>query len=135
MVPGRGGKPGHALEWNHRMKVAEMMRRDVETLRPDDELSVPRDLVAEKRIRHFPVVEDGRLVGVVSDRDLLRTKEDARVRDVMAEDVITISSSEDVKDAALTMLTGSVGCLPVVDQGKLVGIVTESDILRLFAGE
>jgi CBS domain-containing protein len=117
------------------MKVAEMMRRDVETLRPDDELSVPRDLVAEKRIRHFPVVEDGRLVGVVSDRDLLRTKEDARVRDVMAEDVITISSSEDVKDAALTMLTGSVGCLPVVDQGKLVGIVTESDILRLFAGE
>ena len=117
------------------MKVAELMNREVLTLHPDDALSRPKELVVEKRVRHFPVVDGGKLVGVLSDRDLIRTPDEALVRDHMAKDVITISSSEDVKDAALTMLTGSVGCLPVVDRGKLVGIITESDILRLVAGE
>jgi CBS domain-containing protein len=125
------------------------MARAVETLRPDDPLSRADTLITEKRFRHFPVIEAGQLVGILSERDVLRAalsissgsdgraqKEllaAIRVEEVMTCDVVTISPDEDIKDAALTMLSGSIGCLPVVEKGALVGLLTESDVLRFVA--
>jgi CBS domain-containing protein len=137
------------------VKVSAIMTRTVESLRPGDLLSRADRLINERRFRHFPVVEDGRLVGILSESDVLRAalssvfassaseKAQAelltavRVKDVMTRDVVTITPDEDVKDAALTMLSGSIGCLPVVDKanGELVGLVTASDVLRFVAGE
>jgi predicted transcriptional regulator len=126
------------------------MSKDVATLSRGDSLSVVDDVMNMRRIRHFPVLDDeGKLVGILSQRDLFRAGlsstmgyggkankdylTSVRVDDVMTLDVITISPDDDVKDAALTMLTSSIGCLPVVEGGKLLGVITESDILRFVA--
>lgn len=130
-------------------KVSAIMTREVWSLRPDDPLSRAEALITEKRFRHFPVIEEGKLVGILSERDLLRaalsttsgsssrTQKEflaaIRVEEVMIRDVVTITPEEDVKDAALTMLSGSIGCLPVVEKGSVVGLVTESDVLRFVA--
>jgi CBS domain-containing protein len=131
------------------VKVSSLMARSVETLRPDDPLSRAETLITEKRFRHFPVIEAGHLVGILSERDVLRAalsissgsddraQKDLlaaiRVEEVMTRDVVTITPDEDIKDAALTMLSGSIGCLPVVEKGALVGLLTESDVLRFVA--
>ena len=129
------------------MKVSELMTTDVETVERNDELSLADDIMKMKRVRHLPVVEDGRLVGVLSQRDLFlaalstamgfgqkASKEFLKtvpVKEAMADDLVTVAPNEDVKVAARTMRDGKIGCLPVVDDGRLVGILTESDFLKL----
>jgi acetoin utilization protein AcuB len=92
----------------------------------------------EKGIRHFPVLEDDRLVGVVTDRDLrLATSSLAPtpfppftpVSAVMSHPAVTADGADPVEDAARTMRERKIGCLPVVDDGKLVGIITGLDLL------
>lgn len=100
------------------------------------------------RIRHLPVLDGDRLVGVVTDRDLrlamppiwaddrdelrdaLNTR---RVSEVMIRDIITVPSDTPVEYAAKLLYTHRIGCLPVVDDDRLVGILTETDLLRAFA--
>ena len=131
------------------MKVMEIMSSPVETLDRNDTLSLAEDLMTMKRIRHLPVLEDGLLAGIVSQRDLFHAglstamgfgkkaqKEFMRtvlVKEVMTEAVITIAPGAEVKEAARIMLEKQIGCLPVVDRGKLVGLVSESDLVRLVA--
>jgi CBS domain-containing protein len=126
--------------------VAELMTRDVETLSADDSLVLADTLMRRRRIRHLPVVRAGRLVGVVTHRDLLRAQAEITARipvsdeerfvslavgDLMTTDVKTASPDEPARDAAQRMLESKLGCLPVVDpEGQLVGIVTEVDFLR-----
>lgn len=126
--------------------VAELMTREVETLSVDDSLVLADTLMRMKRIRHLPVVRAGRLVGLVTHRDLLRAQAEITARipvsdeerfvslavgELMTRDVLTASPDEPAKDAARRMLEGKLGCLPVVDEtGALVGIVTEVDFLR-----
>jgi CBS domain-containing membrane protein len=126
--------------------VKEIMTQDVSTLGRNDTLDVADDMMTLERIRHLPVLDEGRVVGVVSQRDLFRSAlavalgygENAqkrllrtlRVKEVMREPAITISPEATAKEAARLMLEYKIGCLPVVEGHTLVGIVTETDILR-----
>ena len=131
------------------MRVRELMNRNLVTIA---ETSSCRDAVTRMhraRIRHLPVQNaDGALVGVITDRDLrhyllgLRTAnaigrapmetrlQAAAVRDIMSAPAICIESSADIVEASLIMLRDKIGSLPVVEGGRLVGIITETDILR-----
>jgi len=128
--------------------VREIMMKGPVTLECDDILDVADDVMELGRVRHLPVQENGRVVGVLSQRDLFhsalvkvlgfkhREQKDLmrtiRVRDVMSHPVITILPNESVKNAARLMMEKQIGCLPVVEGESLVGLVTETDILRYF---
>jgi CBS domain-containing membrane protein len=132
------------------MKVRELMSTDVFTVGRNDQLTIADDIMKMKRLRHLPVVEEGRLVGIVTQRDLfhaalstaLNFGEKAQkeflktvvVKEVMTDEVLTIDPGADVKEAARLMIEHKIGCLPVVENGKLVGLVTETDLLRIVAG-
>jgi CBS domain-containing protein len=132
------------------MKVRDIMTREVVTAGRNDALTLADDLMKTKGIRHLPVVEDGRLVGILTQRDLFQAAmssamgfgEKARkeflktvlVKEVMTEEVVTIAPDADAREAARRMLDRKVGCLPVLEDTKLAGIVSESDLLRVLAG-
>ena len=103
------------------------------------------------RVRHMPVVHGGKLVGVVSERDLLRASLSnltefgsaerraflhvVEIGRVMSAPAVTIGPDQTVEDAAKVMAERKIGCLPVVDVGDvLMGLITETDVLRYFAG-
>ena len=129
--------------------VSDIMTPEVTTLGRNDSLQVMRDIMTLGRVRHFPVVDDGKVVGVVSQRDLYKASlgsvmkygekaqraflEGIAVKEVMCEPVITIAPHASVKEAARIMMEKKIGCLPVLEGPKLVGIVTESDMLKLVA--
>jgi CBS domain-containing protein len=126
--------------------VKDIMTKEVFTLGRNDTLDLADDLMTLDRIRHLPVLEEGRVVGVVSQRDLFRSAlatalgygekaqktllRTVRVKEVMSEPAITISPEATVNEAARLMIEKKIGCLPVVERHALVGIVTETDILR-----
>jgi CBS domain-containing membrane protein len=130
------------------MKVRDIMTRDVATLDLNDELSLADDIMKLGRIRHVPVVDEGRLVGIMSQRDLFKASlasamgfgEKAKrefmktvaVKEVMVDEVITISPEASIEEAGKVMLEKKIGCLPVIEEGGLVGLVTETDILRHY---
>ena len=130
-------------------KVRDIMSTQLKTLERNDTLRLARDIMAQRRIRHFPVVDAGKLVGVVSQRDLFRATlgsvmkygevaeraflASVAVKEVLSEPAITISADALVKKAARLMIEKQIGCLPVMEGGNLVGIVTETDILKQVA--
>ncbi|MCP3957126.1 MAG: CBS domain-containing protein [bacterium] len=132
------------------LRVSDLMTRDVVAARPDDSLATLRDLMFERDVRHMPVIEgEADLVGLVSQRDLLRSSlieqpdmpdfiEDAllerlRVRELMTTGVVSIEPERDIREAAQIMFENKYGCLPVTLGTRLVGILTESDFVRLMA--
>jgi CBS domain-containing protein len=130
-------------------KVQDIMTRNPHTLEADDVLDLADDLMTMARIRHIPILERGKLIGIVSQRDLFfsalvqalgleqREQKDLmktiRAREIMIRPVLTISSGASVKEAARLMADNKIGCLPVVEDEKFVGIVTETDILHHVA--
>ncbi|MBI4618783.1 MAG: CBS domain-containing protein [Desulfobacterales bacterium] len=130
------------------MKVKDIMAEDVVTLEINEELSLADDIMHLGRIRHLPVVEKGKLVGIISQRDLFKgslasvmgfgekAKRDflktVAVKEIMIKKVITISPEADIKEAGRIMLEKKIGCLPVVGKDELVGLITETDILKQF---
>ena len=126
--------------------VRDIMMGFPVTLGPDDTLELASNVISLGRIRHIPVVEDGRLVGLVSERDLLGTatgrlfglKQKSKsallktvpVKDVMKKRVVTVAADTPIKDAARLMADKKIGCVPVVDDRTLVGLVTTTNILR-----
>jgi CBS domain-containing membrane protein len=114
------------------MQVRDMMSKDLETLRVDDSYPDVDVLLRLRRVRHLPVIDDdGRLVGLVTHRDLLGAQAKClSVEQMMTEDVTTCAPETLVLDAARTMLDNRFGCLPVVEDERLVGIITEADFLR-----
>jgi acetoin utilization protein AcuB len=121
--------------------VEDSMTREVVTLSPGDTAKVALALCRERRIRHLPVLDGGRLVGIVSDRDLRSSTpalgdparaaalEEILVGDVMDRDVTTASPTDPIEQAANEMRERRIGCLPVVEGEELVGIVTTSDVM------
>lgn len=128
------------------VKVRDIMMKGPVTLEANDVLDLADDVMNLGRIRHIPIVEGERVVGVVSQRDLFysalvkalgfkqREQKDLmrtlRVREVMSKPVITIPPDATAKEAARLMAEKKIGCLPVVEGEELVGLVTETDILR-----
>jgi CBS domain-containing protein len=128
--------------------VSDLMSRDVLCLSEDMDLSHIEDAMRLFKFRHMPVTDDGRLLGVVTQRDVLRVCASSllpnaaeqtalltkayRVRDVMTRDVKTVRPGAPLTEAAKILIHDKIGCLPVVDDGNvLVGILTDSDFVRL----
>lgn len=123
------------------LRVRDCMTREVVTLGPEASAAEAWAVCREHRIRHLPIVDGGRLIGLVSDRDLrdvspprgdreADTLRWVRVGDMMTRDLATIHPLDTVDHAAREIYDRKIGCLPVVDEGALVGIVTSSDMMR-----
>jgi CBS domain-containing membrane protein len=125
--------------------VREIMMGSPVTLKPEDTLNLANDVISLGRIRHIPVVDNGRLVGLLSDRDLIgaattnfgskqRSKGASHktflVKDLMKKTVITVKPDTSIKETVHLMKEKKIGCIPVVNEGILVGLVTTTDILR-----
>ena len=133
--------------------VGEVMRREFVSLQAGDHLDFVEDVMSLGRIRHLPVVDNGKLVGIVSHRDLLANSlsraidfdaKDRRtflrsvdVSEAMSRNVITVQRQTPIDEAARHMLRHRVGCLPVVNEdGAPIGLVTETDLIRAaYLGE
>lgn len=127
--------------------ITEIMTTDVYTLSPDDTLQAARRLMAEHNIRHIPVVDDNRrLTGLLSQRDvlagsesvLLSHSEDSEsvesstaISSLMTRNPITIEEDASLRGTALLMQGHRIGCLPVVRDGILVGIITDTDFVAV----
>lgn len=128
--------------------VEKWMTQRVITVGPQDKIIDAFDLMQGHGIRHLPVVDKDVLRGLVTDRDIrlalipspLSTPEDrvyhigavTRVDEIMTTDLITVAPNTNVEEAAKLMAKYKIGAVPVVKQGKLVGILSETDILRVF---
>ena len=122
-----GGEDGNVIV----MTVADVMTRQLVTIGPETSCDKAERLMEEHRVRHLPVVDAGRLVGMVTDRDARSRGGDAVAR-IMTADPVTVTARMRVEHAARLMLEGHFGSLPVVDGGALVGIVTYTDLLHAF---
>ena len=120
------------------MLVRNRMSRPAVTIRQDADFQKALALMQEKKLRRLPVVDDdGQLVGIVVERDLLVAAmrylhSRVEVGDVMTRNVVAVGPDTDLNDVARTMLERKIGGLPVVEHGRLVGIITESDIFKRF---
>jgi acetoin utilization protein AcuB len=119
------------------MRVAEIMTRGVLTVRPTAPAGEAYELMQRKRIHHLVVTDGSNVLGVLSERDAggragasVRAK--STVADLMTPHVVTIAPAETIRRAAGLMRGRTIGCIPVVDDGRLVGIVTVSDLLDLL---
>lgn len=131
-------------------QVRDLMTVDVATLGRNDKLVAADDVMRLGRIRHLPILDDdGRLVGIVSQRDLFHSglikalgygshaQQQAlatvAVKEAMTTDVVTTTPDTALRDAARAMLERKVGCLVVVEGERVVGIIAESDFVKLSA--
>jgi acetoin utilization protein AcuB len=119
------------------LTVRDVMVTDLVTVGPHETARHAYRLMRDHRFRHLPVVERGQLLGILSDRDLRPvllspTLGRARVRELMSEDLTTVGPDAPVEDAASLLVVKKIGCVPVVADGRLVGIVTETDLLAVL---
>ena len=130
------------------MFVSHWMTRKVFTVSPEESVTGAVSLMKEKGIKHIPVLRDEKLIGIISDRDineftpskattldifelhylLAKTK----VKEIMKSNVTTTTPSTPVEEAAMVMHDQNVGCLPVLENGRLVGIISDRDIYRVL---
>ncbi len=130
------------------MLVKNYMKRDPVTVRKDDSFRYALKLIRKEGIRHLPVLDGKKLVGIVTDRDLRQSApspattlevhelnyllERLKIEAIMTKKVITVTPMTNLRDAAKLLFAHKIGCLPVVEHEELVGIITEGDILRAY---
>ena len=132
------------------MQVRDVMTAEATTLQRNDKLTLADDIMRLGRIRHLPVLdENGQLAGIVTQRDLFRgalakalgygeraqrqLMDTLLVKEVMTSEVITATPDTPLAEAAQVLVERKIGCLPVVEAGRLVGIITEADFVALAA--
>ena len=128
--------------------VKELMMEQLYTLKPTNTVHEARDLMLDKQVRHIPIVDfDGKFIGLVTKRDILaasisslaeldKTERDELedgipIAEIMITDVVVAQEDASLLDAAQNILAQKYGCLPIFRNEKLVGILTESDFVRL----
>ena len=130
------------------MFVGERMSRPVISVTPDTPINEALAMFRKEHIRRAPVVKDGRLVGIVSERDLLNAAPSSvttlsvwemnyligkvKVKDVMSKKVITVDQDTPIEEAARIMADKKIGGMPVMSADKVVGIITETDLFKIF---
>ncbi|MEG6584402.1 CBS domain-containing protein [Dendrosporobacter sp. 1207_IL3150] len=131
------------------MFIANRMTANPITISPLTTVADASELMRKNKFRRLPVVDKGKIVGIVTDRDLMEVSPSPattlsifelnyllakmQVKDIMTKEVVTIASDATVEEAALVMYNTRVGGLPVLDSdGKVVGIITETDIFKCF---
>ncbi len=128
------------------MQVREIMSPDVTVVDRNDNVLSIENIMNTKHLRHLPVVEDGDIVGIVSQRDIFKAAmssamgfgekaqqgflHSVSVKAIMVYPVVTVSPDTTVDAAIDLMLQKGIGCLPVVENGQLVGVMTKTDLLR-----
>jgi CBS domain-containing protein len=129
------------------LQVSDFMSTDTVTLQRNDRLALADHVMKERAIRHMPVVDDsGHVCGILSQRDLFRGAllknlgyggyleekmlDSVVVKEAMVSPVITTTPTTPIQQAACTMIEHKIGCLPVIDNGELQGILTEEDFVR-----
>ena len=126
------------------MTLDMIMSTDLITIGPDENLAAARELMHDRKIHHLPVVEDGNLVGLVTLTNVLAAtdsflrNDDNRiraaeiiVRDIMVTDVATVDEHATLRQAALFLEKHRIGCLPVMSDGTLKGIITDTDFVAV----
>ena len=115
------------------MLVIERMAPPPVTVTGETTVKEALGIIEEHKLRHLPVLDDrGKLVGIVSEKDLLRADEGNRVEEVMTRDVVTVTEYTALEEAARIMADHRISSLPVMRDGKLVGIITETDLFYIF---
>jgi acetoin utilization protein AcuB len=130
------------------MFVGERMSRPVITVSPDMPINDCLAMFRKEHIRRAPVMKDGKLVGIVSERDLLNATPSSvttlsiwelnyliskvTVKNVMAKKVVTVDQDTPIEEAARIMADKKIGGVPVLSSGKVVGIITETDLFKIF---
>ncbi|MGL4251399.1 MAG: CBS domain-containing protein [Aeromonas sp.] len=128
------------------MRIREIMTTRVVTVGMDDRLGVIKDIFVQARFHHLLVMEEGELVGVISDRDLFRAISpylgseaemnrdtetlNRRAHQIMTRHPVTVAAHLSVRECIKLMLEKNVSCLPVLDNDALVGILSWKDLLR-----
>jgi len=130
------------------MLVRKKMKTDLVTVTKNDRMTTAKKILQEKNIRHLPVVEGKKLVGLVTNMDIRKAEaspatsleirelhyllDKLTVGEIMTRNVITISPDISVEEATTLLHDNKIGCLPVVEDGNLVGIITENDVMEIL---
>jgi acetoin utilization protein AcuB len=130
------------------MLVGERMKSPVITVRPDMPVVDALNLMRQEHIRRTPVVKDGKLVGIVSEKDLLNASPSPatslsifemnyllskiQVKEVMTKNVLTVTEDTPIEEAARIMADNKIGSMPVLRNDHMVGIITETDLFKLL---
>ncbi len=130
------------------MNVEKRMSRQVVTVQPEMQITKAHQLMAQEKIQQMPVVKNGKLVGLVSERDILKAYpssvttlsvweiasllEKIKVKDIMVKDVLTVQEKTPIEQAARIMVDHKIGSLPVMRGDDVVGIITESDLFNVM---
>lgn len=120
---------------DYAMEMIHIMTRHPETIHPDDTLAKAKEMMDAGGFRRLPVVKDREIVGMLTERNLREHSgylESTKVNVAMSTPVVSVGPNTTVQEATRLMLQHKIGGLPVVDHGKLVGIVTTIDMLRAF---
>lgn len=130
------------------MAVKDFMTRKVVYVSPDTTVAHTADMMREQGLRRLPVIENDRLVGVVTERTMAEASPSkvtslsiyemnyllnkTKIRDIMARNVVTVSPYASLEDAVYAMMKNQVGILPVVEAGQVFGVITEKDVFKAF---
>ena len=130
------------------MLVGERMSHPVISITPDVPITEALNLMKQERIRRLPVVKGGKIVGIVSDKDLLNASPSSAtslsvwemnyllskitIRELMTKKVLTVTEDTPIEEAARIMADNKIGGLPVMRNGSVVGIITETDLFKIF---
>ena len=130
------------------MLVRKKMHKDLVTVTKEERMTVAKKVMKEKNIRHLPVVDGKKLIGLVTNMDIRKAEaspatsleirelhyllDKLTVGEIMTRNVITISPDISIEEATTLLHDNKIGCLPVVEDGNLVGIITENDVMEIL---